>query len=40
MVEVEKLYKELKNLDNYIPVSFKAFEWMLELDIASFEKQM
>lgn len=40
MVEVEKLYKELKNLDNYIPVSFKAFEWMLELDVASFEKQM
>lgn len=40
MVEVEKLYKELKNLDNYIPVSFKAFEWMLELETASFEKQM
>lgn len=40
MVEVEKLYKELNNLDNYIPVSFKAFEWMLELDTASFEKQM
>lgn len=40
MAEVEKLYKELKNLDNYIPVSFKAFERMLELDIASFEKQM
>ena len=40
MVEVEKLYKELKNLDNYIPVSFRAFEWMLELETASFEKQM
>lgn len=40
MVEVEKLYKELKNLNNYIPVSFKAFEWLLELDTASFEKQM
>lgn len=40
MTEVEKLYKELKNLDNYIPVSFKAFEWMLELETASFEKQM
>ena len=40
MVEVEKLYKELENLDNYIPVSFKAFEWMLELDVASFEKQL
>ena len=32
MNEIEKLYKELKNLDNYIPVSFRAFEWMLELD--------
>lgn len=40
MAEVEKLYKELKNLDNYIPVSFKAFEWMLELETANFEKQM
>lgn len=40
MAEVDKLYEELKNLDNYIPVSFKAFEWMLELDVASFEKQM
>lgn len=40
MNEVEKLYKELKNLDNYIPVSFRAFEWMLELETASFEKQM
>lgn len=39
MTEVEKLYEELKNLDNYIPVSFRAFEWMLELDTASFEKQ-
>lgn len=38
--EVDKLYEELKNLDNYISVSFKAFEWMLELDVASFEKQM
>lgn len=40
MNEVEKLYKELKQLDNYIPVSFRAFEWMLELETASFEKQM
>lgn len=40
MTEVEKLYKELKNLDNYIPVSFRAFEWMLELETVSFEKQM
>lgn len=40
MTEVEKLYKELKNLDNYIPVSFRAFEWMLELETASFEKQI
>lgn len=40
MTEVEKLYEELKNLDNYIPVSFRAFEWMLELETASFEKQM
>lgn len=40
MDEVEKLYKELKNLDNYIPVSFRAFEWMLELETASFEKQV
>lgn len=40
MNEVKKLYKELKNLDNYIPVSFRAFEWMLELETASFEKQM
>ena len=40
ITEVEKLYKELKNLDNYIPVSFRAFEWMLELETASFEKQM
>ena len=40
MTEVEKLYKELKNLDNYIPVSFRAFEWMLELETAGFEKQM
>ena len=40
MNEIEKLYKELKNLDNYIPVSFRAFEWMLELETANFEKQM
>ena len=40
MTKVDKLYEELKNLDNYIPVSFKAFEWMLELETASFEKQM
>lgn len=40
MTEVDKLYEELKNLDNYIPVSFRAFKWMLELDVASFEKQM
>lgn len=40
MKEVDKLYNELKNLDNYIPVSFRAFEWMLELETASFEKQM
>ena len=40
MTEVEKLYEELKNLDNYIPVSFRAFEWMLELETANFEKQM
>lgn len=40
MNEVKKLYKELKNLDNYIPVSFRAFEWMLELETSSFEKQM
>lgn len=40
MNEVEKLYKELENLDNYIPVSFRAFEWMLELETASFEKQI
>ena len=40
MAEVKKLYKELNNLDNYIPISFKAFEWMLELETASFEKQM
>lgn len=40
MTEVEKLYKELRNLDNYILVSFRAFEYMLELDVASFEKQM
>lgn len=40
MTEVEKLYEELKNLDNYIPVSFRAFECMLELETANFEKQM
>lgn len=40
MTEVEKLYEELKNSDNYIPVSFRAFEWMLELETANFEKQM
>lgn len=40
MTEVDKLCEELKNLDNYIPVSFKAFEWLLELETASFEKQM
>lgn len=40
MTEVEKLYKELENLDNHIPVSFRAFEWMLELETSSFEKQM
>lgn len=40
MNEVEKLYKELEHLDNHIRVSFKAFEWMLELDVSSFEKQM
>lgn len=39
MNEVEKIYKELENLDNHIPVSFRAFEWMLELETASFEKQ-
>lgn len=40
MKEVEKLYKELETLDNYIPVSFRVFQWMLELETASFEKQM
>ena len=40
MKEVDKLYNELKNLDNYIPVSFRAFEWVLELETANFEKQM
>lgn len=40
MAEIEKLYKELKNLNNYILVSFRAFEGMLELETYSFEKQM
>lgn len=37
--EVEKLYKELENLDNYIRVPFKAFWYLFDMDTASFEKQ-
>ena len=37
MTEVEKLYEELKNLDNYIPVPFRAFEWMLEFRLKDSE---
>lgn len=40
MNEVEKLYKELENLDNYIRVPFKAFWYLFDLDTASFEKQV
>jgi hypothetical protein len=39
MNEVEKLYKELENLDNYIRVPFKAFWYLFDMDTASFEKQ-
>ena len=39
MTEVEKLYKELENLDNHIRVPFKAFWYLFDMDIASFEKQ-
>lgn len=40
MTEVEKLYEELKNLDNYIRVPFKAFWYLFDMDAASWEKQM
>lgn len=39
MTEVEKLYKELENLDNHIRVPFKAFWYLFDMDTASFEKQ-
>ena len=39
MTEVEKLYKELENLDNRIRVPFKAFWYLFDMDTASFEKQ-
>lgn len=39
MNEVEKLYKELENLDNHIRVPFKAFWYLFDMDTASFEKQ-
>ena len=40
MNEIEKLYKELENLDNHVRVPFKAFWYLFDLDTASFEKQM
>ena len=40
MNEVEKLYKELENLDNHIRVPFKAFWYLFDMDTASWEKQM
>lgn len=40
MTEVEKLYKELENLDNHIRVPFKAFWYLFDMETASFEKQM
>lgn len=39
MKEVDKLYKELENLDNHIRVPFKAFWYLFDMDTASFEKQ-
>lgn len=38
--EVHVLYDELSKLDNYIRVPFKAFWYLFDLDVASFEKQM
>lgn len=40
MNEVEKLYKELENLDNHIRVPFKVFWYLFDMDTASWEKQM
>lgn len=38
--EVHALYDELSKLDNHIRVPFKAFWYLFDLDVASFEKQM
>ena len=40
MNEVEKLYKELENLDNHVRVPFIAFWYLFDMDTASFEKQL
>lgn len=40
IMETEKLYNELVNLDNYIRVPFKAFWYLFDMDTASWEKQM
>ena len=40
MAEVDKLYEELKNLENYIPVPFRTFWYLLDMDTANFEKQL
>ena len=40
IVETEKLYNELANLDNYIRVPFKAFWYLFDMDTANFEKQL
>ena len=40
IMETEKLYNELANLDNYIRVPFKAFWYLFDMDTANFEKQL
>jgi hypothetical protein len=40
MNEVEKLYKELENLNNHVRVPFQAFWYLFDMDTASFEKQL
>lgn len=38
--EVHVLYDELAKLDNYIPVPFRTFWYLLDMDTSNFEKQM
>ena len=40
MNEIEKLYKELENLNNHVRVPFQAFWYLFDMDTASFEKQL